>query len=330
MGTIGSEPFCNCDSNDSRFETSFKAKQNNDMLCPFINTIVYQNYNIDNSRISKKASNKKSKEVVKKKKAKYDLNNYEMNFEYHTNNSNKLKDENKAKIQKKNFFNLNPKTNNDKNSLYNNNNNNNTNNSINNNNSNNTNKNIINKSKDEIINDNENKNEIKNENENEDKEEDEDEQNKKKNQTSIENENENEENNSYKDEDQDSELDKIDTNKNMKSNEINSNNSDNSDNSNDKENFDKPKDAPKNGLDIQVWGKNCYYIGYFKDGMADGIGKLIAGNSKFYGEYKNNRSNGFGIFHNNQNETIYEGYWLDDAQNGCGIEKWNDNSIFIG
>jgi hypothetical protein len=116
----------------------------------------------------------------------------------------------------------------------------------------------------------------------------------------------------------------------MKSNEINSNNSDNLDNSNDKENFDKPKDAPKNGLDIQVWGKNCYYIGYFKDGMADGIGKLIAGNSKFYGEYKNNRSNGFGIFHNNQNETIYEGYWLDDAQNGCGIEKWNDNSIFIG
>ena len=28
------------------------------------------------------------------------------------------------------------------------------------------------------------------------------------------------------------------------------------------------------------------YVGYFKDGMADGIGKLVTGNSEFFGEYE--------------------------------------------
>jgi hypothetical protein len=113
----------------------------------------------------------------------------------------------------------------------------------------------------------------------------------------------------------------------MKTNEITSINSDNS---YVKTNIEKPKNTPKNGFDIQVWGKNFYYIGYFKDGMADGIGKLITGNSQFYGEYKNDQSNGFGIYHNNSNEAIYEGYWLNDSQNGCAIEKWSNNSIYIG
>ena len=120
---------------------------------------------------------------------------------------------------------------------------------------------------------------------------------------------------------------KINTNKNIKTNEITSNNSDNT---NVKTNIEKPKQIQKNGLDIQIWSKNFYYIGYYKNGLADGIGKLITGNSKYLGEFKNDQANGFGIFHNNSKETIYEGYWLNDTQNEYGIEKWSDDSIFFG
>ena len=62
MGNLDVENFCNCDNNDSKIETSFKTNQNNDkMLCPFINTIIYQNYNIDNGTKNKNktTSNKK-------------------------------------------------------------------------------------------------------------------------------------------------------------------------------------------------------------------------------------------------------------------------------
>ena len=42
MGNLEGENFCNCDNNDSKFETSFKTNQNSDkLLCPFINTIIY-------------------------------------------------------------------------------------------------------------------------------------------------------------------------------------------------------------------------------------------------------------------------------------------------
>ncbi len=99
---------------------------------------------------------------------------------------------------------------------------------------------------------------------------------------SIENVNGNDNDNSYRNKKQIT-IEKINSNKNLKTNEITSN----SYNSNIKTNIDKPKNIPKNGLDIQIWGKNIYYIGYFKDGMAGGIGKLISGNNKYYGEYTN-------------------------------------------
>ena len=60
------------------------------------------------------------------------------------------------------------------------------------------------------------------------------------------------------------------------------------------------------------------------------MGKFITGNSKLYGEFKNDQANGFGIYHNNINETIYEGYWLNNEQNDCGMEKWSDGSVFFG
>ena len=122
------------------------------------------------------------------------------------------------------------------------------------------------------------------------------------------------------------EEEKINTNKNLKTKEISSN----SDYSNIKTNIEKPKLTPKNGLNFQIWSKNAYYIGNYKDDMADGIGKLITGNSKHYGEFKFDQANGYGIFHNEVNGTEYEGYWLNDIQNDYGIEKWNNESIYFG
>ena len=272
MGNMDSETFCNCDANDSKCETNFKnnQNQNNDnLLCPFINTIIYQNFNIDNA--------KKNENVINKRNSKFNFNDYEMNFEYHSSNSIKLKNDNKTKLPNKGIFNLNPviKTNTNNNDSFN-----------------------YNNENEYDINDKKNENE----------------DNKI---ISLDNEKETENN-------KNSNLNILrNTNSGLKKSNTNNTNTE-------KTNKDKSKRTPKNGLDIQVWGKNFYYVGYFKDGMADGIGKLITGNSKYFGEYKNDQSNGFGIYHNNINETVYEGYWLNDVQNGCGIEKWSDSSIFIG
>ena len=252
MGNLDMENLCNCENNDSKIETSFKTNQNNDkMLCPFINTVIYQNYNIDNNNNNKTNLQKKKKELnFSKQNAAF--NNYDNNFEYNVNNSNKLKDSNKLKNQ--NIFNFN-------------------------------------NNNDDLNNDNKYGEFMK--------------KNKKETEEKV---NKN-------------------VNKYIKSNE---NASNNTDITNLKTNIDKPKNNLKNGLDIQIWGRNCYYFGYFKDGIANGLGKFITGNNKYFGEFKNDQANGFGLYHNNINETIYEGYWINNLQGKYGIEKWSDDSIFFG
>jgi len=79
MGVNGIENFCNCENNDSKMETSFRTSpnQNNQstdrILCPFVHTVIYQNYTIDN---------KKNKRPKTKNNKKFLTNDYEMNFEY--------------------------------------------------------------------------------------------------------------------------------------------------------------------------------------------------------------------------------------------------------
>ena len=252
MGNLDMENLCNCENNDSKIETSFKTNQNNDkMLCPFINTVIYQNYNIDNNNNNKANLQKKKKELnFSKQNAAF--NNYDNNFECNVNNSNKLKDLNKLKNQ--NIFNFNNNNN-------------------------------------DLNNDNKYGEFMK--------------KNKKETEEKV---NKN-------------------VNKYIKSNE---NASNNTDITNLKTNIDKPKNNLKNGLDIQIWRRNCYYFGYFKDGIANGLGKFITGNNKYFGEFKNDQANGFGLYHNNINETIYEGYWINNLQGKYGIEKWSDDSIFFG
>ena len=119
MGNLDLDNFCNCENNDSKIETSFKANQTGDkMLCPFVNTIIYQNFNIENGQKNKNTPKLKNKELnFSKNKSKFDLNDCEMNFEYHTTKPNKIKDSTKLKMPNKSIFNLNPDTNYEKNSF---------------------------------------------------------------------------------------------------------------------------------------------------------------------------------------------------------------------
>lgn len=277
MGNLDINNICQCEKDDSNIETNFKTQNNDKMLCPFVRTIIYQNYNIENGNQNNTNMPKKKKELnFSKNKSNFDINNYDMNFEYHSTISNKLKNTNKSKSKNNGIFNLNPNINENKNSFSNN---------IKNDNKDFNNRKLISSHEDE------NKNIYENDN------------------------NQNEENQKQIEEEK------------MKINGITSYNSDTS---NAKTNIDKPKKKIKNGFDIQILGKNCYYVGYFKDGLSDGLGKFFTINSKYLGEFKNDQANGFGIYHNNSNETIYEGNWFNNSQSGYGIEKWSDGSIFVG
>ena len=292
---INVENFCDCDHNDSKIESSFKSNHNYDKaICPFIN---YKYFNNDRKNKIKKESKLKNKSFnTNKKKQKFDLDNCEMHFEYQiTKQNNREKESDKPIISNKIFFNLNPNQNQDIDKI------------------------ILNDIN--IKNNNNDENNIENNNNN---------QNDNRIIT-IESENYKEKiNPNNKNQNQNGIIEEkinTNTNKNLKTKDLTSYNTNIS---NVKTNIEKPKNIPKNGLNIQIWAKNYYYLGYYKDDMADGIGKLIIGNNKHFGEFKNDQENGFGIFYNNINETIYEGYWENGTQNEYGKEKWNDGSIFFG
>ena len=84
----------------------------------------------------------------------------------------------------------------------------------------------------------------------------------------------------------------------------------------------------KEGLGLQIWNKETFYFGNYKDNKINGLGKFISENTKFKGEFKDDEANGYGIYSNNK--LTYEGYWKKDQQNNYGFEKWNDGSIYQG
>ena len=84
----------------------------------------------------------------------------------------------------------------------------------------------------------------------------------------------------------------------------------------------------KHGLGLQIWNKDTFYFGIFKDNKANGVGKFISGKTKYKGEFKNDEENGFGIYSNNN--LTYEGLWNNDVQSDYGIEKWDDGSVYRG
>ena len=84
----------------------------------------------------------------------------------------------------------------------------------------------------------------------------------------------------------------------------------------------------KEGLGLQIWNKETFYFGNYKNNKINGLGKFISGNTKFKGEFKNDEANGYGIYSNNK--LTYEGYWNKDRQSSFGFEKWKDGTIYKG
>lgn len=86
--------------------------------------------------------------------------------------------------------------------------------------------------------------------------------------------------------------------------------------------------------------EDATYIGYWKNGKADGNGKLTFGQNSEYpnryyeGEWQNGQRHGYGVkfwgeagdYTNNR----YEGKWKDDEMDGIGRYDWPDKGTYIG
>ncbi len=84
----------------------------------------------------------------------------------------------------------------------------------------------------------------------------------------------------------------------------------------------------KEGLGVQEWPDGAKFIGMFVNDKAKGFGKFSHLHGDYSGEFTNDRANGFGIY-THSNGSQYEGSWVNDSQDGSGIEKWADNSFYF-
>lgn len=71
------------------------------------------------------------------------------------------------------------------------------------------------------------------------------------------------------------------------------------------------------------------YSGKLIDGNREDIGKLIAEEGTYIGEFKNNRVNGYGEFKGNDGR-YYKGCWFNRQWHGVGETKWQDGSFCVG
>ena len=86
----------------------------------------------------------------------------------------------------------------------------------------------------------------------------------------------------------------------------------------------------KHGRGIQIWQDGAKYLGYWKDGKANGKGKFYHADGDIYeGNWSDDKPNGYGIY-THADGTRYEGEWKNDKQNGKGKEYWPDGSIYEG
>ena len=85
----------------------------------------------------------------------------------------------------------------------------------------------------------------------------------------------------------------------------------------------------KDGFGIKIMQNGAEYIGAFKNGKVEGVGKFLTKTDSFQGEFSNEQANGFGIY-KHKNEIIYFGYWKNDLREKYGIEKWKDGTAYMG
>jgi hypothetical protein len=85
----------------------------------------------------------------------------------------------------------------------------------------------------------------------------------------------------------------------------------------------------KDGLGKLTWRDGSDYIGQFSNDKANGYGRLChADGDIYYGNWVSDQANGLGRYFNTKGS--YEGYWLNDKQDGYGLEIWPKGSIYEG
>ena len=58
---------------------------------------------------------------------------------------------------------------------------------------------------------------------------------------------------------------------------------------------------------------------------------MIYNDGGYYkGEFKGDQANGYGTYVSNKNGTVYEGYWVNDKQEGIGKETFQDVGFYKG
>lgn len=87
----------------------------------------------------------------------------------------------------------------------------------------------------------------------------------------------------------------------------------------------------RHGYGKMLWPDNTYYEGMWNLGVAEGEGMIVYSNGNYSrGEFKHNKLNGRGEYHNNETIYKYIGIWVNDFQNGQGTESWPDGSEYLG
>ena len=71
---------------------------------------------------------------------------------------------------------------------------------------------------------------------------------------------------------------------------------------------------------------NCkkFYIGSWKNNLRSGLGEIIYDNKKYFGYFKNDKKNGFGIMYWMNSNKAFIGFWRDGKQIGIGKCFLND------
>jgi hypothetical protein len=74
------------------------------------------------------------------------------------------------------------------------------------------------------------------------------------------------------------------------------------------------------------------YDGNYKDGLKNGVGKMIYPNGDFYeGEWIDNKMQGEGTYTYKKSGDIYSGSWIADKKSGQGTYEFGaDSSIMVG
>ena len=93
------------------------------------------------------------------------------------------------------------------------------------------------------------------------------------------------------------------------------NNNDINDNINDDINDDNKM---KDKKDFYCENKKIIFIGYWKNNLREGLGEEISEDKKYFGYFKNDKRNGFGIMYWLNSNKAYIGFWKDGKQIGIG------------